>query len=116
MSPSVFTSLICSTYLVTELKLSTELKCGNTLSRLRGCPRGSKRIGEASANAVATPGYAFSAPGPYCMAKTPGGVPFVILEYPSAIPTPTRSWRHITGLIPISAAASMIEVVGKQLR
>src|SRR6266404_3667820 len=33
---------------------------------------------------------------------------------PSAIWTPTRSWRQMTGLMPTAAAASMIGVVGKQ--
>ena len=35
---------------------------------------------------------------------------------PSAMCTPTRSWRQITGRMPTAAAASMIGVVGKQNR
>ena len=73
-------------------------------------------MGTESENDVATPEYAFSAPGPYCMAKTPGGRPLVTLLYPSAIPTPTRSCRHITGRIPAAAQASITGVVGKQDR
>jgi hypothetical protein len=68
------------------------------------------RIGKA----VATPAKAFSAPGPYCIAKTPAGFPFDTRAKPSAMWTPTRSWRQITGLMPTAAAASMIGVVGKQ--
>src|SRR5579884_1981056 len=60
------------------------------------------------------PAKAFSAPGPYCMAKTPGGRPFKTRAQPSAMCTPTRSWRQITGRMPAAAAASMIGVVGKQ--
>ena len=65
---------------------------------------------------MATPAYAFSAPGPYCIANTAGFSPFVTRPYPSAIPTPTRSWRQIMGRIPAAAAASITGVVGKQLR
>ncbi len=65
---------------------------------------------------MATPAKAFSAPGPYCIAKTPGGRPFDTRAKPSAMCTPTRSWRQITGRMPIAAAASMIGVVGKQNR
>ena len=50
------------------------------------------------------------------MAKTPGLAPFVTREYPSAICTPTRSCRQIIGRIPAWAAASIIDVVGKQLK
>src|SRR6266851_3383175 len=62
------------------------------------------------------PAKAFSAPGPYCIAKTPGGLPLVTRAQPSAMWTPTRSWRQITGRTPAAAAASMIGVVGKQNR
>ena len=60
------------------------------------------------------PAKAFSAPGPYCIAKTPAGLPFVTRAQPSAMCTPTRSWRQITGRMPPATAASMIGVVGKQ--
>src|SRR3954462_3863479 len=60
------------------------------------------------------PAKAFSAPGPYCIAKTPAGLPLVTRAAPSAICTPTRSWRQITGRMPPATAASMIGVVGKQ--
>ena len=33
----------------------------------------------------AIPANAFSAPGPYCIAKTPGGLPFVTRAQPSAM-------------------------------
>ncbi len=65
---------------------------------------------------MATPANAFSAPGPYCIAKTPGGRPFATRAKPSAMWTPTRSCRQITGRMPTAAAASMIGVVGKQNR
>src|SRR4029077_14007611 len=74
------------------------------------------KIGTESENAVATPGNAFSAPGPYCIAKTPRRRPLVVRLKPSAMPTPTRSWRQSTGLIPAAAAASIIGVVGYVLR
>ena len=80
------------------------------------CPSGISSIGVESEYAVATPAKAFSAPGPYCIANTAGRRPFVTRANPSAIPTPTRSCRHITGRIPTEAAASMTDVVGKQLR
>ncbi len=60
------------------------------------------------------PAKAFSAPGPYCMAKTPAGLPLVTRAQPSAMWTPTRSWRQMTGRSPPATAASMIGVVGKQ--
>src|SRR6185436_2524533 len=60
------------------------------------------------------PAKAFSAPGPYCIAKTPGGLLLVTRATPSAMWTPTRSWRQITGRMPPATAASMIGVVGKQ--
>ena len=63
-------------------------------------------MGTESANAVATPANAFSAPGPACIAKTPVFSPFEILEYPSAKLTPTLSCLKINGLIPIFAPAS----------
>jgi len=47
--------------------------------------------GDRRFQAVATPANAFSAPGPYCIAKTPGGRPFETRANPSAIWTPTRS-------------------------
>src|SRR5580704_1375224 len=62
------------------------------------------------------PAKAFSAPGPYCIAKTPGGLPFCTREQPSAMWTPTRSWRQMIGRMPAATAASMIGVVGKQNR
>src|SRR5262249_62165455 len=77
---------------------------------------GRKTTGLESEKAVATPANAFSAPGPYCIAKTPGGRPFDTREKPSAMCTPTRSWRQMTGLMPTAAAASIIGVVGKQKR
>src|SRR4051794_38373067 len=73
-------------------------------------------MGVESEYAVATPGNAFSAPGPYCIANTPGRRPFVMREKASAMPTPTRSWRHSTGRMPMAAAASMTGVVGYALR
>src|ERR1700730_11305528 len=62
------------------------------------------------------PAKAFSAPGPYCIAKTPGGLPLVTRAQPSAMCTPTRSWRQITGRMPPATAASMIGVVGNENR
>ena len=47
-----------------------------------------------SENAVATPGKAFSAPGPYCIANTPTGFPLVIRLYPSAMPTQPAPGRR----------------------
>ena len=93
-----------------------DLNIGNSCAVSRGWPSGRKTTGLESEKAVATPAKAFSAPGPYCIAKTPGGRPFETRENPSAIWTPTRSWRQMTGLIPAAAAASMIGVVGKQKR
>ena len=57
-------------------------------------------------------GKAFSAPGPYCMQNAASVLPFFTRAYPSAIPTPTRSWRQSTGRISALAAASMSGVVG----
>jgi hypothetical protein len=65
---------------------------------------------------VATPAKAFSAPGPYCIANTPRRRPLVVRLKPSAMPTPTRSWRHSIGRIPAAAAASITGVVGYVLR
>src|SRR5437867_911160 len=59
---------------------------------------------------------AISAPGPYCIANTPSRRPFVVRLKPSAMPTPTRSWRQSTGRIPAAAAASITGVVGYVLR
>ena len=50
------------------------------------------------------------------MANTPGGVPLLTRLYPSAIPTPTRSWRQMTGRMPAAAAASIRVEVGKALK
>ena len=60
------------------------------------------------------PGNAFSDPGPYCIANTPGGRPLVTRAKPSAMSTPTRSCRQMIGRMPAATAFSMIEVVGKQ--
>ena len=49
------------------------------------------------------------------MANTPGGLPFVTRAQPSAMCTPTRSWRQMTGRMPAAAADSMIGVVGKHI-
>jgi len=46
------------------------------------------------------------------MQKTASFVPFVTRAYPSAMPTPTRSWRQITGRMSALAAASISGVVG----
>jgi hypothetical protein len=105
-----------STHLVTEAYVRAELNRGNTCARSRWCPRGSTRIGTESEYAVATPAKAFSAPGPYCMANAPRRRPFVVRLKPSAMPTPTRSWRQSTGRIPIAATASIRGVVGYVLR
>ena len=93
-----------------------DLNIGNSCAVSRGWPSGRNTTGLESEKAVATPANAFSAPGPYCIANTPGGRPFETRAKPSAIWTPTRSWRQMTGLIPTAAAASMIGVVGKQKR
>src|SRR3989442_10074769 len=69
-------------------------------------------MGVESEYAVATPGKAFSAPGPYCMQKTASVFPFFTRAQPSAMPTPTRSWRHSTGRMSALAAASISDVVG----
>ena len=50
------------------------------------------------------------------MAKTPGEDPLVTREKPSAMPTPTRSWRHTIGFKPACAHASIKMLVGKQKR
>src|SRR3989441_3860869 len=105
-----------STHLVTEAYVRAELNRGNTCARSRWCPRGSSRIGTESEYAVATPARAFSAPGPYCMANAPRRRPFVVRLKPSAMPTPTRSWRQRPGRIPIAATASIRGVVGYVLR
>src|SRR6266852_6030460 len=52
------------------------------------------------------PAKAFSAPGPYCMAKTPAGFPFITRAQPSALWTPTRSLRQMTRRSPPATAAS----------
>ena len=105
-----------STHLVTDAYVFAELKSGKTCARSRWWPSGNTSIGTESEYAVATPENAFSAPGPYCMANTPRRRPLVVRLNPSAIPTPTRSWRQSTGRIPAAAAASMIGVVGYVLR
>ena len=69
-------------------------------------------MGVESEYAVATPGKAFSAPGPYCMQNAASFLPFVTRAYPSAMPTPTRSWRQSTGRISALAVASISGVVG----
>ena len=61
---------------------------------------------------VATPGNAFSAPGPYCMQNAASFRPLLARAKPSAMPTPTRSCRHSTGRMSARAAASMSGVVG----
>ncbi len=93
-----------------------DLNIGNNCAVSRGWPSGRNTTGVELEKAVATPAKAFSAPGPYCIAKTPGGRPFDTRANPSAMWTPTRSWRQMTGLMPTAAAASMIGVVGKQNR
>ena len=93
-----------------------DLNIGKSCAVSRGWPSGRNTTGVESEKAVATPAKAFSAPGPYCIAKTPGGRPLATRAKPSAMWTPTRSWRQITGRMPTAAAASMIGVVGKQNR
>ncbi|MNC87405.1 hypothetical protein D3C83_31290 [compost metagenome] len=73
-------------------------------------------MGTASEKAVETPAKAFSAPGPYCIANAPAGLPFLMRVQPSAMPTPTRSCRQMTGLMPAAAAASITGVVGNDGR
>ena len=85
---------------------------GNTRSRPLAWPRGSSSMGVESEYAVEMPGKAFSAPGPYCMVNTEGAAPLVTRAKPSAMPTPTRSWRQTMGRMPIAAAASIWTVVG----
>jgi hypothetical protein len=65
-----------STDLVTDGYVRAELNSGKTWARSRGCPRGRSSSGVESEYAVATPGKAFSAPGPYCMQKTASVRPF----------------------------------------
>ena len=65
-----------STHLVTEAKVRAELNRGKTWARSRGCPSGRSSIGVESEYAVATPGKAFSAPGPYCMQNAASFFPF----------------------------------------
>ena len=91
-----------------------DLNIGKSWAVSRGWPSGRNTTGLESEKAVATPAKAFSAPGPYCIANTPGGRPLATRANPSAIWTPTRSCRQMTGRIPTAAAASMIGVVGKQ--
>ena len=67
-----------STHLVTEAYVRAELKRGKTCARSLWCPSGNISMGVESENAVATPGKAFSAPGPYCMANTPRRRPLVV--------------------------------------
>ena len=76
-SPTSFARFSVSTDLVTDAKVRAELNSGKTWARSRGCPSGRNSTGVESENAVATPGKAFSAPGPYCIAKTAGGRPFL---------------------------------------
>ena len=92
--------------------MRAELNRGKTWARSRGWPSGRSSIGVESEYAVATPGKAFSAPGPYCMQKAASVLPFFTRAYPSAMPTPTRSWRQSTGRISALAAASISGVVG----
>ena len=105
-------SAIVSTDLVTEANVRAELNMGKTCARSRWCPSGSTSIGVESEKAVATPGKAFSAPGPYCMQNAASFLPLLARAYPSAMPTPTRSWRQSTGRMSARAAASMSGVVG----
>ena len=104
--------MTCSTDLVMGSYTRVALKSGNTRSRLRACPSGSSSSGVESEKAVAMPAKAFSAPGPYCMANTDGERPLLTRAKPSAMPTPTRSWRQMIGRISASAAASIRAVVG----
>ena len=63
--------VICSMDLV---MLSYDFKLeniGNTPSLSRGCPNGRTSSGVESLKAVATPGYAFSAPGPVSYTHLP---------------------------------------------
>lgn len=92
--------------------MRVDLNIGNVCATSRGCPSGSSSSGTLSENADAMPGNAFSAPGPYCMAKTAGGLPFAVRAKPAAMSTPTRSCRQMMGRSPAATAASMIGVVG----
>ncbi len=65
--------------------------------------------GTESLKACATPENEFSIPGPVCMAQTPMRWPKEARVKPSAIPTPTRSFRVSIGLMPSSAPASKME-------
>ena len=76
-SPTWLPWVMVSTPLVTEAKVRAELKRGKTWARSRGCPSGRSSIGVESEYAVATPGKAFSAPGPYCMQNAASFFPFV---------------------------------------
>ena len=52
-------------------------KVGKICDWSRAWARGRNSTGTESEKVVAIPAKAFSEPGPYCMAKTPGGFPFV---------------------------------------
>ena len=69
-------TVMVSTDLVTDAKVRAELNRGKTWARSRWWPSGRSSIGVESEYAVATPGKAFSAPGPYCMQKTASVLPF----------------------------------------
>jgi hypothetical protein len=58
------------------------------------------------------PPYAFSAPGPCCIANTPTFLPQVSRDMASAMCSPTRSWRTMIGRMPARAAYSRMWLTG----
>ncbi len=93
-----------STYFVTSRSRSAAYDDAGPFV-VSSIPPGSNSTGTLSEDAVAMPAYAFSTPGPSCIANTPGGRPWETRLKPSAIPTLTRSCRLRIGRIPASAAA-----------
>ena len=68
-----------------------------------------------SAYACAIPPMAFSAPAWDWTATTPKRCRSLVRLKPSAAMTAPRSWRNMTGRMPIFAAASITGFVGKQV-
>ena len=98
--------------LVTGRNAAVELKLGRTWAMSRAYPIGMTRIGTDSPNACATPPKAFSAPGPCCIAKTPIRSPELRRAIASAMWSPIRSWRTMTGRMSARAACSRMWFTG----
>ena len=98
---------------MTEAYVRAELNMGKTWARSRWWPSGRSSIGVESEKAVATPGKAFSAPGPYCMQKAAElqAVARPCVAVGDAHADSLLAAEHRAGC-PTAAAASMSGVVG----